>query len=233
VIDPHDQAVEAAFNTHEARFKQRVADNDVRLRAVMRAFEPLDSIRILDLGCGKGRFGSQLQRQGAQVVGLDLSTAMLAYAVDLPRVHGTARRLPFAADAFDGVMAIEVLEHLSDSGIDQALSEARRVLRPGGVVAIIDKNAGSLDARRRWLPSLAVKWIDERRGRWMYPAAGPVRERWFWPATLRGRLNRQFVDVSVEHLLSPGEAESRLFRTLPALRLLALWTAKAPGGADG
>jgi ubiquinone/menaquinone biosynthesis C-methylase UbiE len=233
LTDPHDKAVEAAFDALEARFKVQVADDDVRLCAVIGAFEPLDSKRILDLGCGKGRFGSHLQGRGARVVGLDLSSAMLSYAAGLPRVHGSARRLPFADAVFDGVMAIEVLEHLSDSGIDQSLAEMRRVLRPGGVVAIIDKNAGSLDSRRRWLPSLAVKWIDERRGRWMYPAAGPVRERWFWPATLRGRLMRGFVDVHVAHLLSPGEAEGRLFRTLPALRLFALWTAKVPGGADG
>jgi ubiquinone/menaquinone biosynthesis C-methylase UbiE len=233
VTDPHDHAVEAAFDALQSRFKTHVAPDDVRLRAVIKALEPLDSKRILDLGCGKGRFALHVQGRGACVVGVDLSAAMLAYATGLPRVRGSARRLPFSDGAFDGVMAIEVLEHLSDSGISLALSEIKRVLRPGGVVAIIDKNAGALDARRPWLPSVAIKWIDERRGRWMYPVGGPVRERWFWPTTLRGKLSRVFVDVHVEHLLSPNEANGRLFRTLPAFRLFALWTARVPGGADG
>jgi SAM-dependent methyltransferase len=233
VTDPRDQAVLATFDALEARFKAHVAGDDVRLRAVISAFEPLETKRVLDLGCGKGRFGSHLQRLGARVVGLDLSSAMLAYAGAIARVRGSCRRLPFHDALFDGVMAIEVLEHLSDRGIEQTLAEIRRVLRPGGVVAIIDKNAGSFDARRPWLPSLAVKWIDERRGRWMYPASGPVRERWFWPAAMRGRLARWFENVHVQHLLSPGEAEAQLFRSLPALRLLALWTAQRPGGADG
>ncbi len=49
------------------------------------------------------------------------------------------------------------------------------------------QECGALDARRPWLPSLVVKRIDERRGLWMYPAGGPVRERWFRPEALKRR----------------------------------------------
>ena len=50
----------------------------------MDALEPLVGKRILDLGCGKGRFARALQGLGAQVVGLDLSAAMLAEATGVP-----------------------------------------------------------------------------------------------------------------------------------------------------
>ena len=59
------------------------------------------------------------------------------------------------------------------------------MLRPSGFLLIIDKNIASLSAQRPWIPSIAVKRIDEYRGRWMYPAGGPVRERWFWPPALK------------------------------------------------
>jgi len=194
---------------------------------------PLAGRRILDLGCGKGRFAAHVQNSGAEVVGFDISPRMLAGASGLKRIRGSARRLPFGDGAFDAVMAIEVLEHLSARGIDEALAEVSRVLRPGGVLVIVDKNACALDARRPWLPSLLVKWIDERRGRWMYPRGGPVRERWFWPNALRGRLGEWFEDVRVEHLLSPAEARGLLFRSLPGVRLMTIWTAQAPGGGRG
>ena len=129
--------------------------------------------------------------------------------------------------SFDAVIAVEVFEHLES--IDVVLGEALRVLKPGGVLAVVDKNAGSWNARRPWLPNLVVKWIDERRGRWMYPIGGPVRERWFWPGAFRAHLAKTFVDVRIEHLLCPVEEERRLFRLVPSTRLMTLWSARAPG----
>ena len=59
-------------------------------------------------------------------------------------------------------MAVEVFEHLAPEAIDQVCEEVLRVLKPGGTFVIIDKTACSLNAHRPWLPSLAVKLIDER-----------------------------------------------------------------------
>jgi 2-polyprenyl-6-hydroxyphenyl methylase/3-demethylubiquinone-9 3-methyltransferase len=223
----HEAEVAGRFDALRGRFKGAVAADDVRLRALRVGLEPLPGRRVLDLGCGKGRFARRLAEAGAEVVGLDLSAAMLAEATGVGRVRGSARRLPFAAATFDAVVAVEVFEHLA--AVEPALAEARRVLRPGGVLAIVDKNAGALDAARPWLPKLLVKWIDERRGRWMYPAGGPVRERWFWPGRLRRALERRFVDVRVAYLLSPAEAGCRLFRHVPRARLMVLWTARVAG----
>ncbi len=228
----HDAIVAARFDQTASRFKAEVATEDVRLRSVLTALGPLDGSLILDLGCGKGRFASHLIDGGARVVGLDLSSAMLAKARGLDRVKASARRLPFADATFDAVVAIEVLEHVG--AIDRVIDEARRVLKPGGRLAIVDKNAGSLNAKRPWLPSLAVKWIDERRGLWMYPSGGPVSERWFWPRRLAKRLGRDFESIRVEFLLRPEEAGHRVFRALPQARLMTLWSARVgEGGPDG
>src|SRR5439155_18888468 len=125
----------------------------------------------------KGRFARALGAHGARVVGLDVSAAMLAAAgAGLDRVRGSARRLPFESARFDRVVAVEVFEHLAPRAVDAVCGEVRRVLRPGGTFVLVDKNVYSLSARRPWLPSVAVKWIDERRGRWMYSHREPVRE---------------------------------------------------------
>ncbi|WP_435010672.1 class I SAM-dependent methyltransferase [Tundrisphaera lichenicola] len=229
MIDFHDAFVAACFDESEARFKGEVASDDVRLRAIQKVLSPLEGRRILDLGCGKGRFAAHLKAAGAEVVGVDLSSEMLAHAIGLDRVRASARCLPFAGKTFDAVVAIEVLEHVGDVG--PVLREARRVLRPGGRIAIIDKNARALNARRPWLPSLLVKWIDERRGLWMYPSGSPVRERWFVPKVLKDQLSREFEEARVEFLLRPEEARRAVFRLVPVARLMTLWTARVPGSS--
>ena len=234
-VELHEAEVAARFNVLHRRFKPGSAVDDVRAAAVRDALAPLGmrGLRVLDLGCGKGRFASLPTRGGAWVVGLDVSLAMLTAAESkgIARVLGSARRLPFESRSFDAVTAVEVFEHLHHRVIDAALAEARRVLRPGGVLVIIDKNAGSMNARRSWLPNLVLKWIDERRGLWMYSAGGPARERWFWPRSFRRRLLGRFDDVKITHLLTPEESESRLLRRVPAARLLTVWTARVPGGS--
>jgi 2-polyprenyl-6-hydroxyphenyl methylase/3-demethylubiquinone-9 3-methyltransferase len=227
----HDAVVAARFDESEARFKASVSSEDVRLRALLRSLGPIEGLRILDLGCGKGRFAAHLRERGAEVIGLDLSAAMLGRAVGLHRVRASARRLPFADSTFDAVVAIEVLEHVGAVG--PILDEARRVLKPGGRLTVVDKNLGALDARRPWLPSGLVKRIDERRGLWMYPAGGLVRERWFWPGVLKRRLRRDFAEVRVEFLLRPEEARRWVFRSIPAARLMALWSARVPANGRG
>lgn len=229
----HEAYVSDRFDLLQARFKHEVPADDVRLLAILRHLGPLPGLWILDLGCGKGRFSTHLRAAGAMVVGLDLSTAMLSAAVaeGLSSVRGTARRLPFRDASFDAVIAIEVFEHLG--GVGPVLEEARRVLVPGGRLAVIDKNAGSLNAKRPWCPSVLLKRWDQRRGRWMYPANGPVSERWFWPETLRIAIARRFGSAKIEFLLRAEEAQRLVFRAIPATRLLTLWTARKPGGRVG
>jgi 2-polyprenyl-6-hydroxyphenyl methylase/3-demethylubiquinone-9 3-methyltransferase len=226
----HEAAVAARFDLLRGRFKSAIADDDPRLLAVIKSLSPLAGRRVLDLGCGKGRFCRALIDEGASVVGVDLCAGMLTGATGLDRVRATARRLPFGAASFDGVMAVEVFEHLAPESIDSVCAEARRVLRPGGTFVIVDKNVYSWNAQRPWLPSVAVKWLDEQRGRWMYPRGGPVREHWFRPGELQRRLGRWFRVVRLAFLLSPAEQGRFPFQQIPSARLFVLWSAQVPGG---
>jgi SAM-dependent methyltransferase len=230
MIADHEAVVAGRFDALEARFGGVIGADDPRLSGVLRSLGPVRGRRILDLGCGKGRFARALAERGAMVIGLDLSTAMLGAAAGVERIRASARRIPFAKASFDGVMAVEVFEHLAPRSIDNVCAEVRRVLLPGGKLVVVDKNVCSWNAQRPWLPSFAVKWIDERRGLWMYSPRDRVRERWFRAGALKRRLRRSFPTVRVDYLLSRGERGRFPFQYLPGTRLFVLWTAQAPGG---
>ena len=232
MISAREAEVAFRFDSLHDRFKAAVEPDDYRLRGILDALGPVIGSRVLDLGCGKGRFARALQARGAKVVGIDLSSAMLAEAGGIGRVRGSIRRLPFRSASFDAVLAVEVFEHLEPRTWREALGEARRALAPGGTLVVIDKSLASWNAQRPWLPSALVKKIDERRGLWMYPPDGSVREHWFWPGGFRRELLRFFDEARVVHLLSPAEEARWLFRAVPAARLMTLWAARADGGAD-
>ena len=228
----HERYVASRFDALEARFHEDLPAEDLRLAGIVAALGRVDGIRILDLGCGKGRFARRLIERGAEVIGLDPSAGMLAKATGLDRVRGSATRLPFATQSFDAVIAVEVIEHLPAKGVGAALDEMQRVLKPGGRLAILDKNLLALDAHRPWLPKVIVKRIDERRGLWMYPQGSPVRERWFRPEQLARSLRSRFARVSIRYLLSPQEAKHAVFRRVARTRLMTLWLAEASGGTS-
>jgi 2-polyprenyl-6-hydroxyphenyl methylase/3-demethylubiquinone-9 3-methyltransferase len=222
--------VAARFDALHERFEHSLAPEDARLGAILAALGPLEGMKVLDLGCGKARFARALATRGADLIGVDLSRAMLAAANGVDRVQASVRRLPFRSSSFDAVLAVEVFEHVEPRSLDGVLAEARRVLRPGGRFVVVDKNIISWNAQRPWLPSAVLKWIDERRGFWMYSPRDKVRERWFLPGGMQRRLRRWFCDVQVDYLRLRGEASRFPFEILPGTRLFVLWTARAPEG---
>lgn len=93
--------------------------------------------RICDLGCGQGRVTRYLARQGAEVVGVDASAAMLEIATHYPIIdqleyrHDDAHTLASCRDAeFDGVVCNMALMDIPD--LTAAIASVHRVLRPGG-----------------------------------------------------------------------------------------------------
>ncbi|WP_169976048.1 class I SAM-dependent methyltransferase [Tautonia rosea] len=228
--------VACRFDALEARFKDEVAADDVRLDAILRHLGPLEDRLVLDAGCGKGRFAARLIEQGARVLGIDPSVGMLraAHLRGLPVARASARRLPLCQASVDAVIFVEVLEHIESHRLMETFREAARVLLPGGRIVIVDKNAASLDPVRPWLPAILVKRIDERRGRWMYPSGSNVRERWFWPGQIRRWLRHAgFTNIQSESLLDPLERRCVAFRSVPMTRRFVVWSATRPQEGSG
>lgn len=118
---------------------------------------------LLDLGCGMGTFTVEAVLRGSRAIGIDPALVALEEArrlavglgaVDAGFVAADAAGLPFSGESFDGVVCADLTEHLDDETLADALREAARVLRPGGVLAVYTPSPTHLFERlkaRSWL----------------------------------------------------------------------------------
>jgi SAM-dependent methyltransferase len=118
---------------------------------------------ILEYGCGTGSAAFDLAREGARVVGIDISSAGIGMARRRAAAEGLADRLSFqvmnaealafAAGTFDAVCGSGILHHLE---LDRALAELRRVLRPEGSAVFFEPLGHNplINLFRRFTPSM-------------------------------------------------------------------------------
>jgi ubiquinone/menaquinone biosynthesis C-methylase UbiE len=101
--------------------------------------------RLADIGGGTGNYALALKLEGWEPVVIDRSPEMLARAAakGLEVVEADAQRLPFADDSFDAATMISMLHHVENR--DAALAEARRILKPGGPLALLAFTAEDAD----------------------------------------------------------------------------------------
>ena len=100
--------------------------------------------RVADIGSGKGRFARLVKERwpAATVVAVDLAEAMLAHVpAGIERIAASMTALPIASGSCDAAYATESLEHAVD--IPAAVAELTRIVKRGGRIAIIDKNAAA------------------------------------------------------------------------------------------
>jgi ubiquinone/menaquinone biosynthesis C-methylase UbiE len=114
----------------------------LHVKVVLDHLGDLHGMRVADLGCGKGRFARIIQERYPDVslYALDLAEAMLAHVPSgIHRCAATMTALPLATESCQGAYATESLEHAVD--IPRAVDELCRIVKPGGRIVIIDKNA--------------------------------------------------------------------------------------------
>lgn len=170
---------------YNARYAQNPLTGVAReLHALVERIQARD---VLEVGCGTGRWGIELQPLVQRMVGLDYSFGMLkqaqAQSEALLLTNGDANYLPFPSGSFDLVLSLNALQHYTDQRA--FITEARRLLRPDGALAIV--NLDPHIGRDRWYLYEyfdGVKDADLRRFPssgslldWML-AAGFVRAEW-------------------------------------------------------
>ena len=112
-------------------------------RRVVRKLQPQlrSDAKVLDVGCGTGDLSVELfEKTAVQVTGIDFCRPMLelaqAKAPHLRFIEGDALRLPFSDAAFDCVTVAFALRNLAS--VEQGLAELNRVLKPGGMIAVLE-----------------------------------------------------------------------------------------------
>jgi 2-polyprenyl-6-hydroxyphenyl methylase/3-demethylubiquinone-9 3-methyltransferase len=135
--------------------------------------DALESLRLLDIGCGGGVLSEPLARLGAAVVGADPAEANIAAA----RLHAaeagvtvdyratTAEALADAGERFDVVLAMEVVEHVADLSL--FIKRCAEMVKPGGlmIAATLNRTLKSFalaivgaEYVLRWLPRGTHRW---------------------------------------------------------------------------
>ncbi len=167
------RVVIALYDLYASRYDRvkqfdEMADMTLISQPIMTRIYPVTNPLILDLATGAGRVPLILARNGrfeGHVIGLDASRRMLNVARQkvaedrferyITLMRHDASELPFADDSFDVVTCLEALEFLPDQRA--ALSEMRRVLRPGGTLLT------SIRIDTRWMPDRTWSEAKMRR----------------------------------------------------------------------
>lgn len=111
---------------------------------------------VLDAGCGSGSFLpmlAELVGRDGRVTGIDLAEENVALAAARTTVCplrtdlGDLRRLPYPDASFDAAWCANAVQYLDDEDLRRALAELRRVVRPGGVIAVKDLDASLVTVR--------------------------------------------------------------------------------------
>jgi ubiquinone/menaquinone biosynthesis C-methylase UbiE len=204
-------------------------------------------MRLLDVGCGPGTITTGLAQRvaPAEVVAIDVESGILEDARAIARERGVDNirfeeanvyALPYEADSFDVAYAHQVLQHLARPVA--ALEEVRRVLRPGGLVAVRDadyqtmvawpryeaiddwrtlytavaaRNGGDADAGRRipsWLATAGFEDIEITTSNWVFREPDDVRN---WGDSWAERVTHSsLAEQAIEYGLAAREDLDRI-----------------------
>lgn len=152
-------------------FAAPLAADDERFRAVERAADEVAAefgpeASFADVGCGTGRYLERLALAQPQLklTGIDPAAQLLRQLpTGTTALTGNLLRLPAAADEFGGASCVEALEHALVP--ERAVAELCRIVRPGGRIVVIDKDAkfqplSITESWERWFtPECVSEWL--------------------------------------------------------------------------
>jgi SAM-dependent methyltransferase len=124
------------------RYREQTRDFRTETDILLRLLRLEPGCRVLEVGCGGGALLARLETEGCRPTGIDLLEGAVEAAVKMVDscevLCADAVDLPFEDLSFDRLVSHHLVEHLPD--LAEALAEWRRVLAPGGVMAICTPN---------------------------------------------------------------------------------------------
>jgi 2-polyprenyl-3-methyl-5-hydroxy-6-metoxy-1,4-benzoquinol methylase len=227
-----EEIISQRFNKLSSQFPSAIDENDSRLNSLLLALGHLSGKRILEIGCGKGRFINVVSKKGAFCVGIDMSSNFIREATQKNKGNfliASATNLSFKPAGFDAVFAVEVIEHIAD--LEKCFSEVKKVLKPDGAFIIVDRNILSINNRRFFIPNIIIKKYHELKNDWMYPRGFPYTEQLFLRYKVNRLLKIYFSKIESHYIISDSEKNSKtalLFNLLPISRHFILWKSSGP-----
>lgn len=156
-LDAHLWRIKTHFNNGLADFSDTVSTNDGRLLSILN--HVYSRARILEVGCGKGRFLKRIKEfwPDVECMGIDPSRAINMIPKNIHTKTGTIESIPYPDQMFDLTFSVETLEHAVNP--EKAIREMVRVTKRGGWIVIIDKQRSAWG--RLECPSWEV-WPDRQ-----------------------------------------------------------------------
>jgi 2-polyprenyl-6-hydroxyphenyl methylase/3-demethylubiquinone-9 3-methyltransferase len=188
--------------------------------------------QVLDLGCAGGFMSEAIAQRGAQVTGIDPAKEAIAAGrshaaqsgLDIRYDTGVGEALPYDDAAFDAVVCVDVLEHVSD--LQQVLHEVARVLKPGGLFLFDTIN-------RNIIARLATVTVAEDILS-LLPKGTHDPAMFIKPSELKAGLTEARLTPGKMTGLGPTGLTRRLdftFGVLPFKQVIYIGTAQKPGAA--
>ncbi len=154
IIDAEHLRIARHFDHTVHHYSASISVQDGRMQAILG--ELGHAKKILDAGCGKGRYAALIKQYSpdAEIHAVDVSDEMLKHVPsNIVTRKASIQDLPYTDESFDLIYCIEALEHVPNP--EAAIDEMVRVLRPGGRLVIIDKNVArqgalAIEAWERW-----------------------------------------------------------------------------------
>lgn len=205
---------------------------------------------VLDLACGSGPMSRELAQDGRTVIGLDLSEAELALAVQRgpgPWVRGDALALPLADGSVDAVTSSIGL--VVAQPLERVIAEISRVLRPGGVLAAIAPALRPLAARdvrllsrinaklrtkpqfpgpvemtgsTKLLSAYGMRRVEDARERYGFTVAGREDAQLVLSALYLPQTRPERIDAAVDLLVRRVAKRGPIEVAIPMRRLVAI-----------
>lgn len=156
--------------------------NNIRLDAkkdmenvirVIKKYVNCENAKVLDIGCGTGKYGEMMQKNGYNVIGIDKSRTQINQANQLIEAYeGDATNIPFEDNLFDICTMIIMIQQLSKEDRLKAFKEVYRVLKTNGILLI--KTCSHKDLQYRFTAKFFPKTLEIDKAR--YPDITELRK---------------------------------------------------------
>lgn len=186
-IEAEQLKIARHFDHTAHHYAQTIPVADGRVQAILA--ELGNARRVLDAGCGKGRYAALIKESlpAIEMHAVDVSAEMLRHVpADIKAQEASIQDLPYADETFDLVYCVEALEHVPNP--PEAIAEMARVLAPGGRLVVIDKNLARQGALQ------IESW-----------------ERWFDVEDLTSQLKKQGLEARAQFISYEGRPPDGLF----------------------